>query len=272
MSERLKGLDAYEFANLRHDYSEAYVKGDIQKTDGFLTTGERKLCKEYGMVLPKPVKPRDLDNNSHLRIYDLDWWMCRIGATVDGDPAFGVWQREKTWNVQARPAYIVDGSFDVVHGGHWSLTNAAVDLAVQNGGYLYFLIQPNKYIMDYKNKLPIFDEITRVSWFREHSVRVDGAVVWDEGKSWETGYETLGRLMGQRNKKNVFFVLPNADSLLPHKEGYLLLRRELQIKDAGFSVEIVKNTYIGDVSSSKLRHKFNLFPTKDVLLWQREQG
>jgi cytidyltransferase-like protein len=265
MAEKVRGLGAYEFGNLRHEYSKALMNGDIYKTDGFLTTGERKLCKEKGMILPRPIKPSEVDKKRLERIYDMDWWMCRIGATVDGDPAFGVWQREGTWDVSQRPAYIVDGTFDIVHGGHWSLVKAASELALKNGGYLYFLIQSNRNVEQYKNRPPIFDEITRASWFSEPDERIDGTVVWEFGKSWETGYEILGSLMRPNSIKNVFFFLPDAESHLPHKEGYDLWRRELQVERAGFSVINAEDTYLGDVSSSKLRNKFNLAPTNEVL-------
>jgi glycerol-3-phosphate cytidylyltransferase-like family protein len=265
MTERKTGLDAYEFGNLRHDYSKAFVNGDIYKTDGFLSTGERKLCRERGMIIPKPIKPQDLDYKYRMGSYDMDWWMCRIGATVDGDPAFGVWQREGTWDVPLRPAYVVDGTFDVFHGGHWILANTAVNLAKENGGLLYFLIQSNNYLADYKNKLPIYDELTRSAWFRKFGNHVDGVVVWNVGESWVTGYEILGQLMNPKNKENVFFVVPDADSHLPHDEGYMLWRRQCQIEKAGFSVAEVRSTYVKDVSSSKLRKKFNLSPTLEVL-------
>ena len=263
------GVDPYLFGDLRHLASWAYVNGITNRTFGLLSTQERQLGREQGMILPRPVRPHELSREYELRVYDMDRWMCRIGCNVDGDPAFGVWQREGTWDVARRPAYVVSGVCDVLHGGHWDYVNKAVGLAEATGGYVYVLIENNDYVKRFKKKLPVYDELTRSAWFRGFGNIIDRVVIWHGSKSWVEAYHWLGELMGSINKNQVFFVLPKIAAHLPHTEGYALWNRERQITKAGFSVVEVEATY-GGVSSSKLRQRFGLKSTPEVL--EREQA
>src|SRR3972149_3075906 len=85
----------YALGYLRHYASAMLAAGRIKNTYGVLWPDERKMCREEGMVLPAPY----LGYWNFPKRRDPDQWLCRIGATVDGDPAFGVWQREGTWDV-----------------------------------------------------------------------------------------------------------------------------------------------------------------------------
>lgn len=260
MSERSK-VDPYLLGDLRHFSSLALSKKFITRTYGFLSEDEERLSLNEGMVLPRPIRPSEAITPAHL--YDMTTWVCRIGANVDGDPAIGISQRERDWKVVSRPAFVFGGVVDVFHGGHWKLATSAINLAKENNGYAYVLIESNGYVLRYKGKLPIFDEQTRSSWFRNFGPTIDGVVVWKSPESWTSGYDLLGQMMGFANKKKVFFVLPEAENSLPVKEKRILIKRRKQVEGMGFSVTIVKDTYI-DISSSSIRKKFALKSTTNA--------
>lgn len=254
-------IDPWVLCDLRHYASWGHANKKIWPTYGLLSPGERKLCREKGMVLPRPLRPQQLNQVPNTKIYDMDNWLYRVTSTVDGDPTF-IHKREGTWNVFPRPVYIINGVFDVFHGGQYLLAKRAVDLATVNKGYVYALVESDEYVEKYKQKKTIFGEITRAGWFREFGRKMDGVVVWHASQSWKSGFELLNQLMDRESKKRVNFVLPSPRLDFPSHELVTLLRRETQIIQAGFSVIEVEDTYV-DVSSSKLRKKFNLAPVQN---------
>lgn len=268
--------DPFNLANLRHtasldvQFNPASASYWVHR--GILSPTETRLCIDSGLVIPSPFIPppntnyRDTSIMDRLKLVDFKTFPHTVDELLSA-------------NI---PVYLVDGVFELVHGGHMALLDKTIKIAQEKvpiPGRVLLILQSNAYIEKVKKRVPIFPESVRAGWFRD--MNIYKTVIWPTyeerasfRESWSSGLthldlmisarENISRLtqnQGRRELINFIYESP-LESGMPQKEFRAVLKRIFQVRQHGFNVTLV-DSHISDISTTKLLRRFDVKPSKE---------